>query len=255
MPLALAFRGFSNWNDLCMKGVRLAMSNNNSSNSLFPLFPSEPHKILCLLIDTSGSMGADIKNNPIGQINEFFERRIFEGHQFDLIDVAIVGFNHNAFIIQDFIPLSKLLPFVLAADGPSAMGEGINKAIDMVKERTRLYQELGTPYFRPWIVMITDGESTDDPSNAINRIKELEEKNKLKMWGAGITGCNCDELKRITRRALYIDIEETSLSEFLDYIFASIMGITAQAREVPGECPKPVELLDGISLIHADGDW
>ena len=227
--------------------------NKNDDENL--MWINEPHQILCLLIDTSGSMGANIKNNPIGQINEYFEHCTFEGHKFDLIDVAVVGFNHNAFIVQDFTPLSKLRPFVLSADGPTAMGEGINKALDMVRERTRLYCEFGTPCFRPLIIMITDGESTDDLSNAINRIEELEEKNKLKMCAAGIMGCNCDELKRITRSALYIDIEETSLSEFLDYIFASIMGLTAQARDVPGECPKPVELPDGISLIHADWDW
>lgn len=103
--------------------------------------------------------------------------------------------------------------------------------------------------------MITDGESTDGLSNAIHRVKEYEEKNKLSLWVAGIVGCNCDELKKITRRILRIDIEKTNISEFLDYVFAFIAGVTAKVGAFPGKCPKPIELPDGISLIHADWDW
>lgn len=71
-----------------------------------------------------GSRNKD--HNPLGQINKYFVHCIFEGHRYDLIDVAIVGFNYKALIIQDFIPLLKLKPLVLSAGAPTAMGEGIN---------------------------------------------------------------------------------------------------------------------------------
>ena len=66
------------------------------------------------------------------------------------------------------------------------------------------------------------------------------------MWAAGIIGSSCDELKRITKRALYIDIEITKLSEFLDYMLSIIIHTSEEVQ-----INKP----DGVSIIQEDLDW
>lgn len=228
---------------------------DNNVHFGIPLLPNEPHSVLSILIDTSGSMESSEKNNPIKQVNDWFENTAFDNQKYDVIDVAVVGFSYNAYVLHPFSPLSKLQPFTLNAGGPTAMGEGLNMAIELIKERTRLYLDLGVPLYRPVILLLTDGMSTDDLSNAIQRINDLEKKKKLQMWAAGIVGSNCEELKRITQRALYIDINEIKLNEFLDWFIASMIKFRNGAIPCQKEYHDYIyaNLPDGVHLI--DTDW
>lgn len=40
------------------------------------------------------------------------------------------------------------------------MAKRIQTAIDMVEERKKAYAQSGTPFHKPWIFMITNGETT-----------------------------------------------------------------------------------------------
>jgi uncharacterized protein YegL len=85
------------------------------------------------------------------------------------IEVAIVEFNSKVNIVQDFIQAQNFYPPTLKAGGATAMGEGIEKAAEMVESRKRTYKENGVTYYRPWIFMITDGQPTDSVDEATNR--------------------------------------------------------------------------------------
>ena len=113
------------------------------------------------------------------------------------IDIAIVEFNETAECVRPFTPLLKMEPVELVARGRTAMGAGINKAIDMVKEQNRFYEAEGIEVHRPWIFMITDGAPTDDIALAAQRIKEEETKGKygkLKFWALGVGDFNKEAL-------------------------------------------------------------
>jgi len=112
--------------------------------------PNEPHLACVLLLDTSGSMnGAPIRS--LNQaINDFKEQTAMDDLAQKRVDIAIIEFNDSARVVQNFTPLSQMQPVSLSAGGMTAMGEGINRAIDMVKERNRFYASMGTPVFQPW---------------------------------------------------------------------------------------------------------
>ena len=44
------------------------------------------------------------------------------------------------------------------------MGEAIDEAIELVEARKSWYKVTGQPYYRPWIINMTDGEPTDIPN-------------------------------------------------------------------------------------------
>ena len=116
-------------------------------------------------------------------------------------------------MVQDFVPLSEFQPINLKTRNDSditVMGAGINLAIDKVKERNKFYHSIGTPCFRPWIFMITDGAATDDLSIARQRIIDEENKKRLKFWAIGVPGFNVTELKSLTERCIALDKAEFS---------------------------------------------
>ena len=191
---------------------------------------NEPHIACVLLLDTSGSM----QGEPIRNLNEgllkFKDQSMLDELGKKRIDVATVTFNSDASIIQDFVPLPEMSTPALEASGQTAMGMGLNLAMDLIDRRKALYKEVGTPYFRPWIFMITDGEPTDEYMNAATRLKALETERKLMCWAVGVPGYNPSKLKQITERVIELkDINFISIFEWLSN------SMTAVSHSNPGD--------------------
>lgn len=157
--------------------MELNQTNYDEGGFSLPLSaPGEPHAACAILLDTSGSMSPYIKDleNAIQKFiedtnkNEITKRRV---------DVAVIEFNTEVNVIQEFTPIYLMKSVKLSAGGVTSMGKGIKSAIEIVSERTELYQRLGTPRFRPWIFMLTDGAPTDDITEAREMIRN-EEKHK-----------------------------------------------------------------------------
>ena len=148
--------------------------------------PNEPHLACVLLLDTSGSMAGDSIDSLNKAINDFKKKTAMDEFAQKRVDIAVIEFNDTARLVQDFTPLPQFQPINLTAGGLTAMGEGINLAIDKVKERNRLYNDMGTPCFTSWIFMISDRATTDGLS-ARQRIIEEENKKRLKFWAIKVS--------------------------------------------------------------------
>ena len=205
--------------------------------------PNEAHLACVLLLDTSYSMAYPETSPPIESLNQalqdFKEKVSMDEMAQKRVDVAIIEFNSSARVVQDFTPISQMTPVTLQATGTTAMGAGINMAIDMVKERNRFYNSLGTPVFKPWIFMITDGSPTDDIEGAIHRIQEEESKGssgKLKFFALGVsTGYDKDTLFRLTKRVM--ELKDTDFSGIFNWMSESMVAISVS--RVNDEAPLP----------------
>ena len=208
--------------------------------------PNEPHLACVLLLDTSGSMGVVTSGSmggpPIDSLNQalqdFKNKVSMDEMAQKRVDIAIVEFNSVVNVVQNFTPISEMSPITLQATGTTAMGEGINTAIDMVKERNRFYSTMGTPVFKPWIFMITDGGPTDDIEGAIRRIQEEESKGshgKLKFFALGVSGYDKDTLFRITNRVM--ELRDTDFSGIFNWMSESMVAISVS--RVNAEAPLP----------------
>lgn len=130
------------------------------------------------------------------------------------------------------------------------MGAGINLAIDKVKERNRFYSDMGTPCYRPWIFMITDGAPTDDISAARQRILDEESKGahgKLKFWAVGVPGYNKDVLTSLTKRC--IELNEANFKGIFDWLSESMVIISVSRV---GENPALSNLPPDAHVIPTD---
>lgn len=212
--------------------------------------PGEPHMACVLLLDTSGSMEGAPINSLNKAINDFREQTSMDDLAQKRLDIAIIEFNDYARVVQEFTPLLQMKPVSLTAGGMTAMGEGINLAIDKVKERNRFYAEMGTPCFKPWIFMITDGAPTDDVSLARQRILEEEQKGshgKLKFWALGVPGYREDVLTSLTKRC--IELSDTSFKGIFDWLSESMVAISVSRV---GDNPTLGDLPENARTIPSD---
>ena len=192
--------------------------------------PHEPHMACVLLLDTSSSMSGDAIQSLNDSINRFKTETSMDQLAQKRVDIAIIEFNSTAQVVQDFMPISQMGNIYLKANGLTAMGAGINLAIDKVKERNRFYNMMGTPCFKPWIFMITDGAPTDDIDGAIQRIYDEEHKGnhgKLKFFALGVTNYDKNTLFRITNRVM--ELRDTDFSQIFNWMSESMVAISVSS--------------------------
>lgn len=164
----------------------------------------EPRCACVLLLDTSGSM----QGEPISALNEGLRILKEELMKDELaskrVEIAIVTFDSDVRVVQDFVTVDKFEPPTLTAQGLTYMGTAILKALDMIEARKSVYKQYGISYYRPWVFMITDGEPQGEPEEivklAARRIAEGEEGNHIVFFAVGVEGANMERLKSIVVR-------------------------------------------------------
>lgn len=227
------------------------------------LAPSDPHLAFLLLIDTSASMNMDGKIDFLTEaINNFLHKMSTDEVASRRVDIAIIEFNNTVKVVQDFSPISQVEPVTLEAKGCTAMGESINFAIDKIKERNYFYNSMGTPCFKPWIFMITDGEPTDDISVAAERIKLEEskgEQGKLNFWSVGVPGYNSNILVGLSNKHRILEMSNYDFNTLFDWIMDTLFGcfhpmvsIEPLANILPVKPIKKTEVPDDWNV---DSNW
>lgn len=213
--------------------------------------PGEPHLACVLLLDTSGSMSGAPIASLNKAINDFKDKTSMDELAQKRVDIAIISFDDSPTVVQDFTPISQMEPVQLTTGGCTAMGAAINLAIDKVKERNRFYATLGTPCFKAWIFMITDGAPTDSIDSAAQRIREEETKGsygKLKFWALGVPGYDEATLCKLTKRVMAL--ENTDFSGIFNWMSESMVAISVS--RVDDEAKLDAPLPSNAKVVPSD---
>ena len=164
----------------------------------------EPRCPCVLLLDTSRSMeGAPIDALNAG-VRAFREELIKDSVAARRVEIAIVSFDSFVHVVQPFITVNQFQPPALTVQGFTSMGAAIQKTLDMIQERKTLYRANGIAYFRPWVLMITDGEPHGEADHvvqdAVKRIKEDEMNKRLAFYAVGVQNASMQKLSQIVVR-------------------------------------------------------
>ena len=195
----------------------------------------EPRCPCVLLLDTSGSMSG----MPIQQLNEgiqFFKQELLtDPLATKRVEIAIVTFGPVK-LENDFCTVANFYPPTLVTTGDTPMGSAISLGIDLATKRKQEYKNNGVSYYKPWIILITDGAPTDSYSSAASQIKEGEAKSSFAFFAIGIQGANFDTLKQISVREPQ-ELKGLKFREFFLWLSGSMKSASSKN---PGE---PVKML------------
>ncbi len=187
---------------------------------------------VCLCLDISSSMDGE----PIRQLNEgvklFYEAINDDEMAKQAADVCIVTFGGTANCVQDFQSIADEIAPQFSSGGGTPMGEAVNMAMDLLDDRKKEYQDNGTEYFQPWLVLITDGEPTDSFTQAAQRTSDLANNKKLTIFPIGVDGCNLNTLEKFSPKRKPIMLKGLNFKEFFQWLSQSV-AITSHSK--PGE--------------------
>ena len=186
----------------------------------------EPRCPCVLLLDTSISMGG----MPIMQLNEgvrTFKKELMQDPlATKRVEVAIVTFGPVK-VEAEFHTVPGFMPRELETTGDTPMGEAILLAIDMVTRRKKEYKEHGISYYKPWIILITDGAPTDDFSKAAMKVRDGESSRAFAFFAIGVEGASMDILKQISAREP-IKLKGLMFREFFMWLSASMKMVSGK---------------------------
>ena len=74
----------------------------------------------------------------------------------------------------------------LMADGMTSMGAALSMAKKDLEARRKLYRNNGISSYRPWVILMTDGEPNDDWEEPARDMRNLAEKGKIQFIGIEI---------------------------------------------------------------------
>jgi uncharacterized protein YegL len=192
----------------------------------------EPRCPCVLLLDTSSSM----RGTPIAALQEGLQTFKTELLHDDLavqrVEVAVVTFDSDIRVIQDFVTVDRLDTPTLTAQGYTHMGSAIHQALDMLQARKERYRTHGVAYYRPWVFMITDGEPQDEPDDVVEsaarRIHEEEDQKRVAFFTVGVEQANMARLAQIATRTP-VKLKGLNFVEMFVWLSASMQAV-AQSR-------------------------
>ena len=202
---------------------------------------------IVLILDVSGSMRGP-KIDTVNQALVKFQEIIREDSVTALrADVAVIEFDHEARVVQDFTNGTDFEPPELSAKGGTNYSKAINLALDITDARKQSYRDGGIAYYRSLAYFLTDGhpEHDDDAAlaQAAARLAEAETSRAVAFFAFGISSpdgpADMSELNRLAPRAA---IELANMEQLDGSIQWLSRSVAAVSQSQPGEnirLPQP----------------
>ena len=200
---------------------------------------SDSHMALVFVLDVSYSMDGP----PIDQLNDglnrFKDEVCRDKQTRDILDVAVIQFNDSHNVVQDFVPIEYMDYMQLTAFGGTKYTAPIREALRMADERSRFYRRSGSEPYKPWILLVTDGEPTDDITDVAAEIMDMQNAGKARFIALGVGDYDPATLKRLTDVVFRMD--GTDFTSFFNWVGKSMRSVSQSS---PGEKP-PLPPLEG----------
>lgn len=202
----------------------------------------EPRCPCVLLLDISGSMkGAplDALQTGLEAFKNELDRDALASRR---VEVAVITFNNEVTVAQDFITVDQFTPPPLKAQGLTHMGSAIHKALDMLQARKAQYRANGIAYYRPWVFLITDGapqgETEQIIEQATQRIQADEAARRVAFFAVGVENADMDRLSKIVVRTP-VKLIGLNFVEMFVWLSASMQKISQSKVDDQVALPPP----------------
>ena len=188
---------------------------------------------ICLVLDVSGSMSGA----PIDELNKGV-RLFFEAIKADEVaqyaaEICIVTFGSSVEKMLDFMSVERQVVPTLDTSGSTPMGAGVTMGLDLLEARKEDYKRAGVDYYQPWMVVMTDGEPTDDISGAAGRIASLVAAKKLTVFPIAIgDSANLATLGKLSPTRPPLRLQGLNFKEFFTWLSRSVSRVS---QSMPGE--------------------
>ncbi len=189
---------------------------------------------ISLVLDTSGSMGGEKIKELNAAIAEFLGALRNDPMAAASAEVNVITFGETVTKVADFCAIERQNMPALWASGRTPMGQAVQLALGELDQAKRVYQEMGVDYYQPWLVLMTDGEPTDDVEAAIRDCQQRIRGRKLTVFPIAIgRDANLGMLARFSPDLPPMRMNAAHIAEFFKWLSASVTRVVSTST--PGD--------------------
>lgn len=214
----------------------------------------DPRVACVVLADVSGSMqGAPIAalENGFASFTQYLNNDPLASKR---VEVAVVTFGTVATVLVPMQEARGLQPARLSASGRTNMAAGIHLALDILEDRKSAYKAAGLQYYRPWILLLTDGQANRDGfDDAVARLNATEMARGVTVFAVG-AGPHVDwqQLSRVSVQRSPAPLEGLRYEELFEWLSASLSNVS-NSTEFAGNDRALAGMGDQIKLPPLSG--
>lgn len=204
--------------------IRLDELTNNSSARL----------PICLALDTSYSMVGDKLDELNAAVRWFFQAIRDDEMAAMAAEICVVSFGGAVKKCTEMTGIDRQQLPMLTASGNTPMGEAVTFCLETLDQQKRIFGRLGTDYFQPWLVLMTDGGPSDSIVAAVERCQKDLGSKKLTVIPIAI-GPDADMAtlaKFSTPKFPPIRLESARLKDFFKWLARSVQQVSMSS---PGD--------------------
>ena len=244
------------------EGTEVFNNKNDETNIQSGIPVSIPRCPVVLVLDTSHSMWpvlSDLKN-ALRSFYNTVQQTQFENAK---IDLAVVSMGEKFGMLEDFTAFeySQIANLPIRPKGDTPMGQALMLALDKLEEQKKYYCRIHQNFVTPQVILLSDGKTGDDVSEAAERINSAIRHGKLLFrtiaLGASpnlgilnqFDGC---VIKNINVSELHDSFKDAGIRVSKSYEAEVVYGVGDDLLYEYKQCPveKKMYILDGSNIIH-----
>ncbi|GAA2534185.1 vWA domain-containing protein [Mycolicibacterium diernhoferi] len=188
----------------------------------------DPRVSCVVLADVSGSMqGAPIAalERGFASFTHYLNNDVLASKR---VEVAVVTFGTVATVLVPMQEARGLQPTRFTASGRTNMAAGIHLALDIIEDRKAAYKAAGLQYYRPWILLLTDGQANHEGFDAaVARLNATEAARGVTIFAVG-AGPHVDwqQLSRLSIQRGPAPLDGLKYEELFEWLSASLSNVS-----------------------------
>ena len=198
------------------------------------LLENYEQKSLCVFVlDISRTMRGQRIEELNKSLHSFYNVISSDETTSQRLELAIVTFGDNVNVIQSPSLIADMqFPELIATVDDAVLCDAVEEAINIVNNRKEWYKSTGQPYYRPWIILISGGDSNEiqNISTLANKIKKDTSEKKYVFLPIGVDNANMQVLQSIQGQIPAMKLKGTKFGSFFKWLSAS-MGTVVSSEE------------------------
>lgn len=192
----------------------------------------DPRVACVALIDVSGSMeGESITalERAFASFTNFLKNESLAGKR---VEVAVVTFGTVATVLVPMQEARGLQPVHFTTGGTTNLAAGVHLALDIIEDRKDAYKAAGLQYYRPWILVITDGKANIDGFDAaVQRLTTTESARGVTIFAVGAgPRVNFPQLSRLSAQRAPAPLDGLKFDALFEWLSASLTAVSNSAE-------------------------
>lgn len=176
-----ASMNYNNWNDKGNRTMNYSRFANLDVNNSAPRCP------VILLLDTSYSMEGEPIKLLNAAVRQFLQETAADEAASMSVELEIIKFDSCAQIVTPFTQICDVTSYRdLTVGSCTSLGAGLTLAKAELEARRKMYQRAGISSYKPWVIVMTDGEPNDAWQQPADDMRNLSEKIGIMYLGVGI---------------------------------------------------------------------